>query len=131
MKRDMDLVREILITLEDHEHGLAPDGDLVIPGYTGETIGYHLVLMNEAGLIVAHPTTAFAGPSPSAIVERITWEGHEFIANARNDTIWAKVKATVLAKGGSVSFEVLKFLVIENAKLYFLPGQPPPLPPAP
>ena len=131
MKRDMELVREILITLEDHDHGHAPDGELQIPGYTQETIGYHLVLMGEAGLIVAHTTTAFSSPSPSAIVSRITWEGHEFIANARNETVWAKVKATVVSKGGSVSFEVLKFMVIETAKTYFIPGQPPALPPAP
>jgi hypothetical protein len=37
----------------------------------------------------------------------------------------------VIAKGGSVSFEVLKFLVVETAKSYFMPGQPPTLPPQP
>jgi hypothetical protein len=130
MKRDMDLVRQILMIIEDHEHGFAPE-TIDVDGYTKETIGYHLVLMEEAGLIRAADTTLFGGPSPSAMPERLTWAGHEFIANARNETIWAKVKATVVAKGGSVSFEVLKFLVVETAKTYFLPAQPPSLPPQP
>jgi hypothetical protein len=130
MKRDMDLVRQILIAIEDHEHGFAPEV-IEVPGYTEETVGYHLVLMAEAGLIRASDTTSFGEQSPSALPERLTWAGHEFIANARNERVWAKVKATVMAKGGSVSFEVLKFLVVETAKSYFLPAQPPSLPPQP
>jgi hypothetical protein len=102
-----------------------------VPGYTEETIGYHLVLMEEAGLIRADVTTAFGEQSPSATPERITWAGHEFIANARNEAVWARVKSIVVARGGSVSFEVLKFLVVETAKSYFLPGQFPQLPPQP
>jgi hypothetical protein len=123
MKRDMDLVRQILMVMEDHEHGFAPE-TFEVSGYTEEAIGYHLVLMEEAGLIRATVTTAFGEQSPSATPERITWEGHEFLANARNETVWSKVKSIVVAKGGSVSFEVLKFLVVETAKSYFLPGQP-------
>jgi hypothetical protein len=130
MKRDMDLVRQILIVLEDYEHGLAPE-PFAVPGYTEEQIGYHIVLMDEAGLVQAHPDTSFGQQSPSAMLERITWAGHEFIGNARNETIWNRVKGIVVAKGGTVSFEVLKFLVVETAKTYFLPGAPPSLPPPP
>lgn len=130
MKRDMDLVRQILITIEDYEHGFAPEV-IEVPGYDEETVGYHLVLLEEAGLIRATVTTGFGEQSPSATPERLTWAGHEFVASARNETVWAKVKTIVVAKGGSVSFEVLKFLVVETAKSYFLPGQPPSLPPAP
>jgi Hypothetical protein (DUF2513) len=50
MKRDMDLVRQILITIEDYEDGFAPE-TVDVPGYTEETIGYHLVLMEAAGTI--------------------------------------------------------------------------------
>jgi len=80
--------------------------------------------MGEAGLIKATSTTSFCSASPTAVASRITWEGHEFLANARNETVWSKVKSIVLAKGGSVSFEVLKFLVVETAKSTFLPGHP-------
>jgi hypothetical protein len=33
MKRDMDLVRQILIVIEDHEHGFAP-AEIVVPATT-------------------------------------------------------------------------------------------------
>jgi hypothetical protein len=123
MKRDMDLVREILMVMEDHEHGFAPN-PFEVPGYTEEVVGYHLALMGEAGLIRAHDVTTHNAATPTAIASRITWEGHEFLANARNETVWSKVKSIVVAKGGSVSFEVLKFLVLETAKSTFLPGHP-------
>jgi hypothetical protein len=35
MKRDMDLVREILVQIEEHEHGMAPR-NLTIEGYYSE-----------------------------------------------------------------------------------------------
>jgi len=69
--------------------------------------------------------------APARRLSGLTWAGHEFIANARNETVWAKVKATVVAKGGTASFEVLKYLVIETAKSYFLPTQAPLPPPQP
>lgn len=130
MKRDMELVRQILLTVENHEHGYAPER-IEVPNYTEEVIGYHLLLMGEAGLLRVHQSSVFEDASPMAVVERMTWWGHEFIGNARNETIWAKVKAIVVAKGGSVSFEVLRFLVTETAKSYFLPEAAPPLPPQP
>jgi hypothetical protein len=131
MKRDMDLVRQILIAFEDHEHGYAPKRFPIPEGFTEEQVGYHLTLMGEAGLIEVSDVSTFGSKSPQALPVRLTWEGHEFIANARNETVWAKVTAAVISKGGSVSFEVLKFMVIETAKSYFLPVQPPALPPAP
>jgi hypothetical protein len=39
-----------------------------------------------------------------------------------------KVKGIIVSKGGTVSFEVLRFLVVETAKHYFLSGQPLPPP---
>src|SRR5688572_12098241 len=109
MKRDMELVRQILIAIERHPHGHAPR-DLSVPDYDEENVGYHLVLMGEAGLLVVTSSTPFGAKSPSAVVERMTWAGHEFLDNARNETVWNKVKATVAAKGGGASFEVLKYL---------------------
>ncbi|MEO8520559.1 MAG: DUF2513 domain-containing protein [Acidobacteriota bacterium] len=123
MKRDMDLVRQILMVMEDHEHGFAPS-PFEVAGYTEEVVGYHLTIMGEAGLVEVEPQTTFGSASPTALAGRITWEGHEFLANVRNETVWSKVKSIVVAKGGSVSFEVLKFLVVETAKSTFLPGHP-------
>jgi len=124
MKRDMDLVRQILIFIEDHEHGFAPP-QIEIDGYTDEVISFHLLLMGEADLLKVIDVSAQQDLSPRCIVERMTCAGYEFLANTRNETIWNKVKGIVVSKGGSVSFEVLKFLVVETAKTYFVGGAGP------
>jgi hypothetical protein len=104
MKRDMELVRKILLRMNDYEHGYAPQ-DLNIDGYTEEQIGYHCLLLGEAGLIEASETSAMGMPSPSALPIRLTWDGHEFIENAQNDKIWGQAKEAI-GKLGDVSFSV-------------------------
>lgn len=104
MKRDMELIRKILLVISEYDHGHAPD-DLVISGYTDEQIAYHCFILDEAGLIKASNTTSSESLSPEAIPIRLTWSGHEFIENAKNDGVWAQTKAAV-SKVGDVSFSV-------------------------
>lgn len=104
MKRNMDLVRKILIAMNNHEHGFVSQ-ELEIEGYTQEQIGYHCFLLDEAGLIQATDVSTDDDLSPSALPIRLTWEGHEFIENAQNDKIWGQAKEAV-GKIGDVSFSV-------------------------
>ena len=104
MKRDMDLVRKILLEMSEHVHGHAPDY-LAIGGYTEEQVAYHCFILDEAGLIKASNTTSDDSLSPEAIPLRLTWSGHEFIENAKNDGVWTQTKA-VVSKVGDVSFSV-------------------------
>ena len=66
MKRDMDLVREILLALEAQEEAFSPQR-LEIDGYSAEQIGYHCYIMDEAGLLEAADTTTFDSKSPEAL----------------------------------------------------------------
>jgi hypothetical protein len=104
MKRDMDVVRAILIVIEDHPRGYAPD-PLSVAGYSDEQIGYHVYLMGQAGLLEVSDSSHMDGPSPQAIAHSITWVGHEFSANTREEKNWLQAKK--LVKGaGDVSFRV-------------------------
>jgi hypothetical protein len=47
------------------------------------------------------------------IIFRMTWAGHEFLANARNNTVWKKVTSQITAKVGTVSVEVVKQLLVK------------------
>jgi hypothetical protein len=100
----MDLVRKILLSLNEANHGFAPN-DLGIENFSEEQIGYHCLLLNEAGLIQASEITTLASSSPIAIPIRLTWEGHEFVENAQNEAVWRQTKETV-GKLGDVSFSV-------------------------
>ena len=104
MKRDMDLVRAILITIEEHEKGFAPH-NIEIQGYSEEQIGYHIYLMGQAGLLEVSDASSIGGDSPQAIPHSVTWNGHEFLANAREERNWLQAKK--LMKGaGEVSFHI-------------------------
>ncbi|AMJ94871.1 hypothetical protein AVL56_11575 [Alteromonas stellipolaris] len=104
MKRNMDLVREILINLNEHPHGYAPD-NFKVQGYSQEEVLYHCFILGEAGLIDASNTSSDNSLSPEAIPIRLTWMGHEFIENAKNENIWQQTKDAV-HKIGDVSFSV-------------------------
>jgi hypothetical protein len=115
MKRDLDLVRSILLALEDHPSGDAPT-DLRIEGYSEEQIGFHVLLMGDAGLLEVVETTSFGDTSRCAAPLRVFWKGYEFLEAARNDTIWEKAKARAVAAGVPFMFEVMKELAVGLAR---------------
>jgi len=84
MKRDMDLVRQILLAIEDkggHPHGWV---DLEIQGHTAEVVAHHVLLLQDAGLVVAQNLTTMHGFDMKP--KRMTWASHEFLDAAKNDT---------------------------------------------
>lgn len=100
MKRDMDLVRRILFKVEEQPSGYAPS-KLEIERYTREQVGYHAYIMKEAGLVEAVDTSSWDTHSPQADIIRLTWQGHEFLDAARDDTVWEKAKSTIKKVGGA------------------------------
>ena len=109
MKRDMELIRKILLAIEDSPTGYAPR-DLAIDGYTAEQFGYHAHLMLEAGLVRgADATTRSSGPN--ATIFGLTWKGHEFAEAARDESRWKNAMGIVKEKGGSITMDVLKDLL--------------------
>lgn len=118
MKRDLDLVRKILLELEAHEHGYPPEG-FTIDGYTGEQIGYHVYLMGQAELLNVANTAHMGSTSPTAIPVSVTWDGHEFLEASRSPTVWQEAKKRMASAGVSVGLSTLLLLLrdIARAKL--------------
>ena len=117
MQRNMDLVRKILLHMEGQEHGHNIGWKFAIAGYTPEQIGYHAHLMAQGGLIVAADATFSESLSPSAKPISITWEGHDFLAAARDDGTWAKAQKTVLAPAAGATWAViLEWLKAESLR---------------
>lgn len=117
MQRNMDLVRQILIETEKRSVNSA-DYDVKIEGYSSEEIRYHVKIMHQAGLVEAVDRSHHGGLiwEPTSL----TWEGHEFLDNIRNETVWAKTKSIVKDKGGSASLEIIKALVVKVATHYMM-----------
>jgi len=114
MQRDMDLVRAILLAIERHPDGFAPQ-QLSIMGYTPEQVGYHATLLKEAGLVEAIESTNYDDTSPMAIITRLTWQGHEFLEAARSPDIWSQAKQ-LMHKAGGGSFAVWQTVLVELVK---------------
>jgi len=120
MRIDFDVVRQILITLEAMPANQQPQ--LFSLSGVDENIALeHLEIMSKRGLVVASLGTVATGPRRiyTAYVTGLTWEGHEFLENARNEEVWSKTKEIVKEKGGSVSFEIFTGLMTAVAMKLF------------
>ena len=107
MKRDMDLVRTILLALADSGEPLWST-DLVTDEYSRNVIGYHFLILDEAGLIMANVKAAGDDPYYIAVASRLTWEGNDFLDAVRDESIWKRVRSTIGKITGGASFEVFK-----------------------
>ena len=110
MKRDIDLARKILLELEDTPYELG-GFDLELEGYSPNQIAYHIMLLNEAGLIEALNMSSHSGPK--WIPKRLTWAGHEFIEASRDESRWEKAKNIMKEKGSGMAFDVLRSVLIQ------------------
>ncbi len=111
MKRDMDLIREILFRLEEIGEGestLPPLSDL---GYSREKIGYHNYLLVDADLAFGYTVGRDSDVLPLCEVRALTWDGHEFLDAARDDARWFKAKSVLTGVGG-FSAVVLKEVLV-------------------
>ncbi len=109
MKRDLDLIREILLQVEEREP--KQPLEVKIEGRDRQEIVGHVRLLQEAGFVEA----TFTG-GPTAIVHRLTWDGHEFLDSVRESNIWAKVRERLKEVGGTASIDIVKALAIGFAK---------------
>lgn len=100
MKRDMDLIRQILLAAELDEHGLVSN-EPTVPGYTDEQIKYHISLLGDAGLARVCDITTVGSRSPQAMLLGLTWQGHEFLDAARANDRWNQAKKMVTKIGGA------------------------------
>ena len=81
MKEDTEWFQNMLDAILS---GWAPR-ELKIEGYTDEQIGYHALIMIEAGLVTGQDV-ATMGSSPTGLITRLTWQGHDFLEAAREPT---------------------------------------------
>lgn len=115
MKRDMDLVRKILIKMEKdwgYEYLLQSGRKIRIEGYPDSAVHYHLRIMIEAGLITSVFPEGDSNVNSTYIQyppEIITWEGQEFLEAIREERTWEKLKKEAM----NLSFVAIKTKTLE------------------
>lgn len=110
MKRDLNLIRKLVLLIEDAPIGWAPK--LEVDGYSASQVGYHAHLLIEAGLARGVDVTTHGSEGPQALITALTWAGHEFAALARDDTRWNGALSSISNGAQAITFEALKGLLI-------------------
>jgi hypothetical protein len=117
MKRDYNLIRKILIDVEDAEPGQVIQ-NFTCEGVDQRIIAEHVKLLIDARYLEGEIIRQFGTSAFAYAVTGMTWDGHEFLANAKNDTVWKKVMSDAQKQGGSMSVSVLNTLLSAAAKKY-------------
>ena len=111
MKRDLDLVRKLLLEGEKSEDRFFfigewqwTDHDMrdqeMRSSLSSEEL-FHLDLMEQGGLIKkSHPDDA-----PEQQYWEITWLGFDFLDAARSDKLWARLKAEASKQGVTLTVQ--------------------------
>ena len=122
MKRDMDLVRDLLLYFEaKSETPGIHSSDVRMDGFTDTQIGLHLNIMAEAGLLICEPFRSSTNPDRfiRTLVFDLSWKGHEYLDTIRDPKIWKKTKSTLGRIGNwsfSVALDIAKGLAVSEAR---------------
>jgi hypothetical protein len=106
MKRDWDLIRQILTAAETKE----PGEELFAEEVDADSIAVingHIAMLYDAGYVKAKILRGKEGIY-LAHVQEITFSGYELLGTIRSDSVWSGIKKTAKAKKLELSFEVVK-----------------------
>lgn len=105
MKRDMDLIRYIMISLEEEMNAgkLYPSQNINFKQFSNEVdeaiLNEHLMLLFDNEYIDAVFSGTKTTPT-SFMIKRITNDGYDFLDALRDDNIWTQVKNKTTEIGG-------------------------------
>lgn len=115
MKRNLDLIKLILLEYEKlppPPHGI---NEIKIPNYSAEEVIYHQELLMDDDYIIGKGQSYFSGHQ-KFFPERLTNKGHDFLEKMKNETAWNKTKATIVEKGGGLALDIVSALITATIK---------------
>lgn len=107
MKRDMDLVRQILLGVESASDIVREPSDIGLQCSAKEFYG-HVKILGQADYL---DVMDLSSPMLEVFyIKSLTWQGHELLDNIRNETVWNKTKVTIGEHAGTVSVSIMQEL---------------------
>jgi hypothetical protein len=103
MRRDWDLVRRILINLEEASVPLHADA---IEGFDPALVSYHYRILGESGLIEAYCCESDGANACTAT--RLTWDGHDLLDVIRDESRWEIFRLWAVEHGILLSLHIIK-----------------------
>lgn len=96
MKRDFDLIRDILLFAQKEEN---KNSNVEIEGFSQDEIRGHLKLMHDKNLLSVEYT------KHGDFINEIKWDGYEFIKGTKDNKTWTKIKNVFIEKGIGLSID--------------------------
>lgn len=101
MKRNLDLIRDVMLYLESKDGNKPCWGEeLPLPQYDPMDLAYHSNLLAQADLIDFEPVKTENGRIIKCLVFSLSWKGHEYLDTIRDPDVWAKTKEGAKRVGG-------------------------------
>ena len=113
MKRDMDLIRRIVLAIRDHdERPSASEVQALVRNEDNGIFSYHIQLLIQSAMMTGVDTGVRKDRYGMASLA-LTWAGHDFADNIANDGVWASAHETLAdAELESASFAVWSQVVV-------------------
>lgn len=105
MKRDFDLIRKILLYVEKNQKDYTKVIDN-LEDYDNQTLMFHCELLIDSGLLKGKVLRVNTGEG-HCVSNGLTWEGYDYLAKIKDDTVWKNVKKTIKEQGVEFSIEVI------------------------
>ena len=116
MKRDLDLIRDILLTAEKAKPEQSISLNEFRAGYPDrlEEISAHVELLDRAGFLDATITRELSPKGPRQFfINKINWLGYDYLDAVRDPGVWAKTQQKLKSVGGSATLEVAKAVAVK------------------
>ena len=105
VKRDMNIIRKLMLAIEESDGSEMSDLD----GVDNEVFGYHARLLDTKGWIPKKEVSTLTGDGPDGCCSRVyqttagwhitepelTWDGCEFLDTIRDETVWKSVRTRI------------------------------------
>ena len=112
MKRDLDLLRSILLKIESLDSSCEIirlqtfrelcDDDVIL--------SLHIQLLVDAGFIEASDPFYADDTVQDFVINRITFAGYDYLDTVRDESVWNEIKQKLISIGKSASLDVVKAL---------------------
>ncbi len=105
MKRDEDLLRQILLDAERSDESYVVISQTISQPIENRKFGHHVALLCDAGFMKPVSNTHF----------RMTNQGYDYLQAIRSETIWSKTKQSAADVGG-MTLGMMKDLAVAYLK---------------
>jgi len=119
MKQDLDLIREILLFVEEHDDGTgnairSSNFDQFCNLAEANILYGHLKILKERGFVEENSAYG-SGGSFQISIQRLTALGHDYLESIRDPKIWKETKEGLAKVGGSTTLAVVQALAVSVA----------------